>query len=150
MKRDGLAPVQHGLECLTRISDLTGHLNPAQQYLLVNCVGTYVQLDRDQEEELMTTLEEQGRRDILEIYDSGITWADRKREQALAQARAEGLEQGLTELRNMILRLMKVRFGEVPPIVRNKVQALDSPEDFADLGERILTATSIDELDLLD
>ena len=152
MQAGHLAPVQHCLECLTRIGDHGKHLNAAQRYLLVNCVGTYVQLDQEQEEDLMATLEEHGRRDILEIYDSGITWADRKREQALARAREEGLAQGMEEglergMERVLLRQMERRFGELPEAVRLKVQALDS-EALEDLADRLLTATSLDDLKL--
>lgn len=144
MRAGPLSPVQHRLECLTRIADHGSHLNPAQRYLLANCVGTYVQLDRRQEEDLMATLEEQGRRDILEIYESGITWADRLREFALERAREEGLEQGMERV---LLRLVERRFGEIPETVRLRVRALDA-EALEDLADRLLTAASLDELNL--
>ena len=96
----------------------------------------------------MATLEEQGRRDVLEIYESGITWADRMREFALERAREEGLAQGMEQgMERVLLLLMERRFGELPEAVRLEVQALDS-EALEDLADRLLTATSLADLKL--
>jgi predicted transposase YdaD len=110
-------------------------------------------------------LEEKALRDVLEIYDSGVTWADRMREKALTEAREQGLSEGRVKglaegrvegraegvpagERRLLLRQLELRFGPLPETARKRVDALDAPKDLEDLGERLLTAKSLGDLGL--
>lgn len=127
------------------------------EHLLLNCVETYVQLDPDDEEEFQAMATKHGYRDVLAIYDSGVTWADRREQEAterglergLAQGLERGLEQGqLQGQRRLLLRQLELRFGDLPGTTRQWIEGLDSPEELERLAEKVLTAETLDDLGL--
>ncbi|HEV7670850.1 MAG TPA: DUF4351 domain-containing protein [Thermoanaerobaculia bacterium] len=70
-------------------------------------------------------------------------------ELGLEQGREQGLEKGVEQgVRSTLLRLLGRRFGEVPPTVRARVEAIDSLDELGGLTDRILEVKSIEELGL--
>ena len=71
-----------------------------------------------------------------------VTLADRWREEGLTRGREEGREQGR---RSMLLKMLRLRFGEIPDGVVARVGAacLDEIDSWA---ERVLTAASAEEV----
>ncbi|HTV20991.1 MAG TPA: DUF4351 domain-containing protein [Polyangiaceae bacterium] len=63
-----------------------------------------------------------------------------------AKGRAEGKVQGKIEGKaELILRLVRLKFGEVPEAVRGRVVSAAS-EELDGWAERIITASTLDEL----
>ena len=72
------------------------------------------------------------------------------RSQSLQEGRSQGLSQGLREGRNegersLLLRLLRARFGELPPAAIARVEAADSAE-LERWGERMFDAVTLDEV----
>ena len=64
-----------------------------------------------------------------------------------AEARREGKNEGRVEgMREVLLGLMKQRFGRVPLKVRAQVKALDSKEELQRLSAKLLSAGSLEEM----
>ena len=63
-------------------------------------------------------------------------------EQGLKQGREEGREEGE---RRIVLRMIAQKFGEVPPAVRKRVEALP-PSGLDEIAMRLLNASSLNEL----
>lgn len=82
-----------------------------------------------------------------------LTWAERMAEDffqnGYEQGLALGLERALVEQnRQIVLRWLGKRFGEVSLNVRERVQAIDSEEELLCLMEKILDFGPIEELGL--
>jgi len=69
-------------------------------------------------------------------------WLQEGREEGREEGRKEGRKEGS---RSIVLRLVRARFGEVPPFVQERVQAA-SLRELDELSEHVLTAESIDDL----
>jgi hypothetical protein len=124
------------LECLRRIAEAP--VDEARKFVLVNCVETYLELVGSEHEEYQDMLQEKPNRTIADIE---VTWADRLR----AEGRQEGRHEGM---RQLLLHQLEQRFGELPPGVRRRLEGLASSEELQRLADRVLTAASLDELDL--
>jgi predicted transposase YdaD len=65
----------------------------------------------------------------------------------LEEGRMKGLEEGRREeVRKLLLRLGRVRFGPAPETVEADLEAITDLEKLEQLGERLLTVSSWDEL----
>jgi hypothetical protein len=61
----------------------------------------------------------------------------------------KGLERGKEQgARRILLRLLGLRFGPLPDIVRERVEAIDSLEMLTELADQVLVARSVDDLGL--
>jgi predicted transposase YdaD len=63
----------------------------------------------------------------------------------------EGMEKGeqkgeIKGARNLLIRLGRIRFGRLPRATRAAIEAIDDLDQLERLAERILTATSWDDL----
>ena len=127
------------LQCLRRIA--TSNVTEFRKRVLVNWVETYVQLTAQDALELQRLLDLEGNKEIKTME---LTW--------LGKAEARGVEtatrQAVERMRRVVLRLMTQRFGAVSAKVRRKIEAIDSVEPLADLAERVLVVSSIDDLEL--
>jgi hypothetical protein len=130
---------QHKIECLRRIA--AADLPANHRYLLGNWVQTYLQLKGRQAEEYDRLRNLGVNREVKAMQ---MTWA----EQMEAEYTQKGIEQGLAALRNVVLRLLKQRFGPVPETVRSKVEAIQEIEPLSHLAERVYEVDSIDEMGL--
>ncbi|HVR97804.1 MAG TPA: Rpn family recombination-promoting nuclease/putative transposase [Thermoanaerobaculia bacterium] len=88
---------------------------------------------------------------------------DRWREGVLREAREKGLQLGIQQglrqglqkgqrtgrvegMRQMLLRLIRRRFGPVPKKVQQRVAAISSQEELERLADRVLVATTLEEM----
>jgi uncharacterized protein DUF4351 len=63
------------------------------------------------------------------------------------QGKVEGRQQGKVEgMRQLLLEQLKQRFGPLPPAVRRRVGAIDSPKELGALAKRVLAADSLAEM----
>lgn len=81
-----------------------------------------------------------------------MTWSERLEakgwEKGLEQGLEKGREQGIEQIRQILLRQLALRFGPVPAMVRQRVDAIRSVDRLTSLAEQVLVARSLDEIDL--
>jgi hypothetical protein len=63
-------------------------------------------------------------------------------ERFIQQGKQQGKQEGEAA---MLLRLLRLRFGEVPEVMRQKIQSAD-PQTLLEWSDRVLTATSIEQV----
>jgi hypothetical protein len=83
-------------------------------------------------------------RESREVRLMATTWAERLE----AKGREEGLQQGFQAMRDLLLSLLEQRFGPLPDEVRERVEAISSLKRLTHLGQRVLTARSLESLRL--
>ncbi|HEV7670243.1 MAG TPA: hypothetical protein VGS22_17125 [Thermoanaerobaculia bacterium] len=143
------------LELLRKIA--TAPVGEVERFLLVNSVETYLQLaGREAEKYAALRLVEEN----PEVEAMETTWAERQAaeyqkkffeegiEKGIEKGREEGRGQGVERLRSTLLRQLGQRFGPVSPVIRGRVEAIDSLDELGGLVDRILEVTSIEELGL--
>lgn len=74
-----------------------------------------------------------------------VTWEGMVEARALEPGMEKGLELGMREV---LLRLLRNRFPDLPDQTIERVDAIRSPEELCSLAERLLTAQSLEELGL--
>ena len=81
-----------------------------------------------------------------------MTWSEKFEHKGRLKGRREGrreaLEEGVRNLRRVVLRLLDQRFGRVPVSIRRKVEKIDSMDQLAELAEKVLAVQSLDEMGL--
>jgi Domain of unknown function (DUF4351) len=107
-------------------------LNDDRRGLLVNCVGTYIQLEGEEAARFAAALEEEQNGEVQAME---MTWFDK--------VEHKGRQQGMQSL---ILGQMEKRFGPLPAETRKRVEAIDSTEELNRLAARVLDARSLDEM----
>jgi len=124
------------LACLRMLVGLK--LNPVQKRLISGFVDTYLQLDENQVQEFQAGLGKFPADEKEEVMELTTSW---KRE-GIEIGRKEGLVEGEREL---LVRLLKHRFGELGPELEGQVKAL-SLGQIEDLSIAMLDFKSRDEL----
>jgi hypothetical protein len=147
---DRRAQVALHLACLRRIRQAqeTGEIDEARTFLLVNMVATYLPLSDDERQALQVQLQQEGD-PTLEATE--LTWADqvflRGRQEGREEGRQEGRQEGtVLAMREAIRRVVRARFGSVPPALESALQAMTREEELAALFDRGLKAQAVDEL----
>jgi hypothetical protein len=70
-------------------------------------------------------------------------------EQARQQERQQGLQQGLQQGKRLFLiQLLVAKFGELPQSVTDQIQGMTAEDELDQLGVRLLTAESLEEMGL--
>ena len=73
------------------------------------------------------------------------TWAEQLVDEGWQKGVETGLEQGGKQ---MLLRLLGVRFGPLPEDVKRRVEAIASAERLNQIAEQVLGAKSLEEMGL--
>jgi len=115
-------------------------LDEARLFLLVNLVETYLVLDAAEEAALRARLRAEEGGDDVEATE--LTWADRMRQEGIAQGREQGV---LDTKREMTVNLLRARFGAVPTALEARLGAADMATLDA-LFERAATVGSAAEM----
>jgi hypothetical protein len=84
-------------------------------------------------------------RENREVRTMATTWAERLE----AKGREEGLQEGFKAMRDLLLRQLEQRFGPLPNDFREQVETISSLKHLTQLGQRVLTARSLESLRLL-
>ncbi len=129
----GLSKARLGLSCLRRITSAPC-LEEKQRSQLCNVVTSYIELDDAAAEELEMLLAEQENRKMEEMI---TTWAERME--------TNGRRKGT---RDLVLRLLRQRFGELSAAVQRQITEIDSVEELSRLAEKVYQVGSIEELGL--
>lgn len=144
MSRGGWSPARHKLECLRRI--LRAPLDEVRRFLLANVVETYVRLAGDEAERFVRIAERELPKEETAMI---MTWGDEIREKALREGLREGLRKGRAAgRREVLLRILESRFGELSPEVRRHVETVAAGRELDRLVDRALAARSLDDLGL--
>ena len=132
-------------------------LDDIPKLLLMNLIEVYFELGAAQAKRFERLFS----REFREAEEMEIMWADRMkakwakegleegREKGLEEGREEGREEGLIEgKRETLLRLLAKKFGSLSEEVTAHVRALQSVDEIDVSLDRVLTATSLDEMEL--
>ena len=85
--------------------------------------------------------------DLPMIEENMKAWRRRMQAEARQEGRREGKDEGRIEgMREVLLGLMKQRFGRVPLKIRAQIKALDSQEELRRLSAKLLSAGSFEEM----
>ncbi|MEM7582717.1 MAG: DUF4351 domain-containing protein [Acidobacteriota bacterium] len=140
---------QLGLACVARIAG-DESLGPHDRRLLIGCVLTYANLDESDAREfdkIMEGLDDEG----VQIVKMSMTefWRreglEKGRSEGLAEGRSEGRSEGAQDL---VMQLLVRRFGELSDKTLRRLRAIVSPEELANLAERVYQVDSLEELGL--
>ena len=155
MRPGSKSRAEHKLACLRRIAG--AELSGEERLVLVDCVETYLELTPGEEAELAALSPQESQ----EAQAMVMTWADRMKEEGRLEGRLEGRQEGRLEgrkegqrtglkegIRQTLLHQLDRRFGPLPPIVLRRIRKIDSVDRLHRLAEQVLTARSVDELDL--
>ena len=122
-------------------------LDEALKYLLVNVIETYFELSGEDAERYRHLV---SRKEYRAVQEVELTWADKLMEKGREKGREEGREVGVIEgKRETILRLLATKFGDLPGDIAAKAEAMSAAE-LDSVVDRLLTATTLDELELGD
>jgi Domain of unknown function (DUF4351) len=127
------------IECLRRIAG--AKLLAGKEHLLVNWVTTYLKLTGRHAAEFERL---QAFASNQEVRAMQMTWAD----ELELKGRKEGQQEGIQNLRRVVLRLLDQRFGSVPVKIQKKVEKISSMDRLTELAEKVLMVQSIDEMGL--
>lgn len=130
------------MECLRRIAEAPG-LTGIENFLLANCVETYVQLTGEDAAAYARLRKSADNRRVSAMQ---MTWADRLEAKGMEKGLTRARNEGLRAFRRVVLRQLGQRFGRLPENVRRRVQAIDSVEGLAKVAEKVLLIRSLDEI----
>ena len=139
LSRMGYTPqerVQVKLEFVRMLTRLP--LNQAEMALLTGFFETYLSLNQKEEEKYNMEMRKLNPEEVKIMKEVTTSWHEKGRK----EGREEGREEGQKEL---LIRLIKKRFPEVPTDWEKKIQELPK-EKLVTLGEAVLEASSIKEL----
>ncbi len=109
-------------------------IDESRKALLTNVVETYLRLSEQELTEfdqLMTAPEGEEIREMISIYEQ------------------RGIEKGIAiGERRTLLRQLKLKFGEVPEAVRERIESLSDTEELQTLADRVVQANTLAEMGL--
>lgn len=114
-------------------------LDDARKFLLMNLIETYFKLSPDHQKRFRRLVSEE---EFREVQEMEVMWADRMR--------AEGAKEGLVEGKRqaLLLLLLAKKFGPLSEEVTAQVRALESVDELDVYLDRVLAATSLEEMKL--
>lgn len=129
---------------------VTSDLSERRKYLLVNVIETYFALSLEERESFRGLV---ARKEYRQVQDTELTWGDKLiqqgREEGREQGREEGREQGILQgKRETLKRLLTAKFGAFPKKTEDLIEALSSAEELDNYLDRVLVATSLQDLGL--
>lgn len=74
-----------------------------------------------------------------------IEWTKDWKQQGIELGRQEGRQEGLSGMRDNILTVLEVRFGETPLFIRERLQQTDDLAQLKQLHRQAILAASLDE-----
>ena len=130
MKRSRLGRVAQKYRTLREIAQ--ARIDEARKALLTNVVETYLVLHGDetvQFDELVVLPEGEEVREMISIYEQ------------------RGIEKGIVRgQRQTLLRLMVVKFGELPPTVREHIESIADSVELDRLTDLAVSAAGLEEM----
>ena len=117
-------------------------LDEARKLLLGNLVTTYLELSGEERKRYRSLL---SKKEYRKMQDVEETWLDK----ALRQGEEKGLRSGVTRgKQDALIAQLSQKFGPILDTVAARVRSIDEDEALDRLLSRVLTATSLDEMEL--
>jgi hypothetical protein len=123
MEHDELSKPELKAICITGI--VTSSMNEVQAALLIHFLDTYLLLDKTEEEQFQQLIQ----RGEVEAMRFITSWERKKQ-------------------REILLRQLRVKFGDVPPAIEQRVMTIDEAEELDKLLEQVIRAESIEKMGL--
>ena len=129
-------------------------LDEARQFLLFDLIETYFPLTDKQRARYQRLV---SRKENWKMQEVELSWAEKLEQKGLEKGREQGREEGreqgreeglLAGKRETLTRLMTAKFGALPDAETADIEAIESLGELDALLERVLTATSRDEMKL--
>jgi predicted transposase YdaD len=89
--------------------------------------------------------------DLMEapmLEETAQEWKRQWLKEGRREGREEGLRTGQMEMRKVLLQQMTLRFGRLPKAVRQRVEAISSPQELRALARKVILAESLQDLGL--
>ena len=126
-------------QCLRLLANLK--LDPARMQLISGFVDTYLKLNQLEESEFkqeISTFSQPEKEKVMQITTSWM-------EQGLEQGLEQGIERGLTREKELVLRQLKRKLGQIAPGLESQIKALNI-DTVESLGEALLDFNSQNDL----
>jgi len=135
-RRRARQPLNLRASMLEQVAESGG--NDAQKSLLQHVIDSYFTLTAEQRESFRKLLK---KKEYREAQRMEATWAEELRE--------EGRQTGvIAGKREALLQLLTTKFGPLPEHVKSRLDAMESLDELDDYLKRVLTATSLEEMEL--
>ena len=138
MNRGDDDKIEWMLACYRRVYE--SGLEDDEKILLLNFTRTYYQLTPEE----ATAFGERLGQESKGVREMEYSYFGKVRQEGLQ----EGLQQGLQGMHFILLEMLHVKFGELPQDITDQVKAIESQEELADLGTKLLSAESLADLGL--
>ncbi|MBE9117235.1 hypothetical protein IQ249_15145 [Lusitaniella coriacea LEGE 07157] len=126
-------------ECLRLLATL--ELNPEKMEFISGFIGTYLRLTEDEEEQFKQALERMDLTTKERMMQFVTDWQEKGRQ--------EGRQEGqITQRQEDILRILEVRFEEIPDEIRELVGKIEEIEVLGTLLVQSVTAQSLEAFDV--
>ncbi|WP_254013732.1 flagellar assembly protein H [Limnofasciculus baicalensis] len=126
-------------ECLRLLATLK--VDQAKMELISGFIGTYLRLNEAEEEQFQQAVESMGLETKERVMQFVTDWQEKGRVQGLQ----EGLQQGqITKGQEDIIRILEVRFSEIPPQLRVLIRKI---EDLEVLGTLLVQTVTIQSME---
>ncbi len=113
-------------------------LDEARQFLLFDLIETYFPLSDKQRERYQRLV---SRKEYRKVQDVELTWAEKLMEKGRKAGEIVGR-------RKALLHQLATKFGPLSEVTTTRVEAIESLDELDDLLERVLTATSLEDMKL--
>ncbi|NCT53555.1 MAG: DUF4351 domain-containing protein [Microcystis aeruginosa G13-03] len=130
-------------QCLRLL--VTLRLDAARMQLISGFVDTYLNLNSSEEIEFqqeISTFIQPEQEGVMQITTS---WMRRGLEQGLEQGLERGLERGLARERNLIVRLIKRKLGDIDVDIESRIMTLNI-DDLERAGEALFDFSTVEDL----
>ena len=114
----------------------------AREYLLLDLIKTYFELEPGEEDIFHQLL---SKPEYREAYEMELTWSEKMMEKGREQGRLSGLIEGKRET---LKHLLTKKFGPLPENTVSRIEALESLEDLDTYLDRVLTAENLEDMGL--
>ena len=143
MKIDARDRAKVKAQCLRLL--VTLRLDAARMQLISGFVDTYLNLNSSEEIEFqqeISTFIQPEQEGVMQITTS---WMRRGLEQGLEQGLERGLERGLARERNLIVRLIKRKLGDIDVDIESRIMTLNI-DDLERAGEALFDFSTVEDL----
>ena len=132
MKTQGQSRAEMKLNAMQTV--IQSNLSPGDKLFLVEVANTYAPTANlsDPREEIMEAL-----------ADIEVSWGDRLREEGRKEGRKEGVLDGK---RQLLLRMLTMRFGPLPNDVAKRIRAITDETLLEEVSQQLLQVNRIDDL----
>ena len=125
---------------------LGSELDDAGKFLLRGIIETYFELGAKQAKRFGRVF---SKKEFGEVKEMEVMWTDRMKAKWAKEGLEEGREKGLIEgKRETLLRQLAKKFGSLSEEVTAQIRALESVDELDRCLDRVLTATSLEEMEL--